>query len=51
MKNDTEIRNLCREMAKGGGYILKPAKNIRPETPIENAVAAFETFIEQETSS
>ena len=43
----TEIRKLCREMGKGGGYILKLAKSIQPETPIENAVAAFETFIEQ----
>lgn len=44
----TEIRRLCREMGKGGGYILKLAKSIQPETPIENAVAAFETFIEQD---
>ena len=46
-----EIMDLCREMGKGGGYILKLAKNIRPETPIENAIAAFEAFVEQETSS
>ena len=45
----TEIRNLCQEMRNGGGYILKLAKDIRPETPVENAAAAFEAFTEQET--
>ena len=44
----SEIRNLCREMGRGGGYILKLAKPIRPETPLENAIAAFETFVEQD---
>lgn len=41
-----EIRKLCREMGKNGGYILAPAKPLQPETPVENAAAIFETFTE-----
>lgn len=40
-----EIRRLRSEMSRGGGYILAPAKPLRPETPIENAVAVVEEFI------
>ena len=40
-----EIRRLRTEMGKGGGYILAPAKGLRPETPTENAVAIFEEFV------
>jgi uroporphyrinogen decarboxylase len=39
-----EIRRLRGEMGRGGGYILAPAKPLRPETPTENAVAIFEEF-------
>ena len=42
-----EIRNLCQNMSKNGGYILGPSKEIQPETPIENIIAVIETFIEQ----
>ncbi|NCO42119.1 MAG: hypothetical protein COZ06_04390 [Armatimonadetes bacterium CG_4_10_14_3_um_filter_66_18] len=41
-----EVQRLRREMSKGGGYILAPAKPIRPETPTENAVAVVEAFLE-----
>jgi len=41
-----EIRHLRSEMGKGGGYILAPAKPLRPETPTENAVAVVEGFLE-----
>jgi uroporphyrinogen decarboxylase len=40
-----EIRRLRREMGKGGGFILAPAKPLRPETPTENAVAIVEEFL------
>ena len=40
-----EIRHLRNEMGKGGGYILAPAKPLRPETPTENAVAIIEEFL------
>jgi len=40
-----EIRRLRSEMSKGGGYILAPAKPLRPETPTENAVAVVEEFL------
>ena len=37
-----EAGKLCREMGKGGGYILAPAKPLQPETPVENALALIE---------
>ena len=43
-----EVRKLRREMSKGGGFILAPAKDLQPGTPIENAVAAVEAFTEQQ---
>lgn len=43
-----EIRRLRREMGKGGGYILAPAKPLQPETPTENAVAVVEVFTSQQ---
>lgn len=39
-----EVRRLKQEMARGGGYILAPAKPLQPETPTENAVALVEAF-------
>lgn len=42
-----EVRRLCGELGKGGGYILSPAKPLQPETPVENAVAVVESFLEQ----
>ena len=42
-----EVRRLCTEMGKGGGYILSPAKPLQPETSAENAVAVVEAFTEQ----
>lgn len=41
-----EIRRLRADMGRGGGYILSPAKPLQLETPTENAVAVFETFVE-----
>ena len=43
----SEVQRLCQEMARGGGYILGPAKAIQPDTPIENAVAVLEAFLNQ----
>lgn len=40
-----EIRKLAREMTRGGGYILSPAKALLPETPTDNAIAILEEFI------
>ena len=39
-----EVRRLRREMSRGGGYILAPAKSLQPETSTENAVAVLEAF-------
>ncbi|MCE5325103.1 MAG: hypothetical protein LLG01_01685 [Planctomycetaceae bacterium] len=40
-----EIRRLRIEMSKGGGFILAPAKPLRPETPTENLIALVEEFL------
>ena len=42
-----EVTKLCREMGRGGGYILSPAKALQPETPTENAAAVVEAFLQQ----
>lgn len=42
-----EVARLCREMGRGGGYILSPAKPFQPETPTVNAAAVVEAFLEQ----
>lgn len=41
-----EIDKLAREMSVGGGYILAPAKDLQPGTPVENAAAIVEAFID-----
>jgi uroporphyrinogen decarboxylase len=42
-----EIKKMCEEMGRGGGYILAPAKPLFSDTPVENAVAIVEAFMEQ----
>ena len=42
-----EVRRLCTEMGRGGGYVLAPAKSLQPETPTENAAAVVEAFTKQ----
>lgn len=42
-----EVKHLCAGMARGGGYILAPAKPLQPETPTANAVAVVEAFTNQ----
>ena len=39
-----EIQRMRVEMSQGGGFILAPAKPLRSETPIENAVAIVESL-------
>ncbi len=39
-----EVGRLRDRMGEGGGYILAPAKDLQPETPTENAIAALEAF-------
>jgi len=43
-----EVGKLRREMGKGGGYILAPAKALQPGTPLENAIAVYEAFTEEQ---
>lgn len=42
-----ETFRLCREMGRGGGYILAPAKPLQDDTPTANAAAIVEAFLEQ----
>ena len=42
-----EIARLCREVGRGGGFILSPTKPIMPDVPTENAVACVEAILEQ----
>ena len=42
-----EVRRLCREVGRGGGFIGAPAKAVRDETPLANAVALLEAFNDQ----
>lgn len=42
-----EITTCFRELGKGGGYILSTGKEMRAETPVENAVAVIETCTNQ----
>jgi uroporphyrinogen decarboxylase len=39
-----EVGKLTKEMGRGGGYILGPAKPIGYDTPVENAFAILESF-------
>ena len=41
-----EVKRLTETMARGGGYILAPAKSLQPGTPFENAVALTEAVLE-----
>jgi uroporphyrinogen decarboxylase len=42
-----QVKKLCSEMGRGGGYILAPAKSLMPETPTENAIAVVRAFLEE----
>jgi len=42
-----EIRRCRAVLGRGGGYIMTTTKPLRPEVPVENAVAAVETIIEE----
>ena len=39
-----EVAHLKRDMSRGGGFILAPAKPLQIETPTANAVAVLEAF-------
>jgi len=41
-----EVTRLRSEMARGGGFILAPAKPLQPETPTANAVALVEALMQ-----
>ena len=46
-----QVRRLCTEMGKGGGYILAPAKSLLPETPTDNAIALLGAFLDEAGAS
>ena len=37
-----EVKRICEILGKDGGYILAPAHNIQPDTPVENIIAMFD---------
>ena len=37
------VKRLIDVMAPGGGFILAPVHNVRPEVPPENLVALYDT--------
>lgn len=37
-----EVKRRIRELGHDGGYLLAPAHDIQPETPVENVLAIFE---------
>jgi uroporphyrinogen decarboxylase len=45
-KIKTEVRQICRILGRGGGYIMAPAHNIQPDTPVSNILALFEAVTE-----
>lgn len=42
-----EVRECIDVMARGGGYVMAPAKPILPGVPVENAVALIDEFMRQ----
>lgn len=40
-----EVKRRIDILGKGGGYIVSPAHNIQPDTPLENVYAFFETVL------
>jgi uroporphyrinogen decarboxylase len=40
----SEVNKLKQQMGAGGGFILAPAKELQPGTPIENAAAVVDAF-------
>jgi len=41
-----EVKRIASILGKGGGYILSPAHNIQPDTPVENVLAMYEAVKE-----
>jgi len=41
-----EVKRICNILGKNGGYIVAPAHNIQPDTPLENVFALFEAVKE-----
>jgi uroporphyrinogen decarboxylase len=40
-----EVRRRIEILGRGGGYIVAPAHNIQPDTPVENVMAFFEAVL------
>jgi uroporphyrinogen decarboxylase len=45
-KIKNEVKKMIGILGKDGGYILAPAHNIQPDTPVENILAIFEAVKE-----
>jgi uroporphyrinogen decarboxylase len=40
------VKRAIFDLAPGGGYILAPAHDVQPDTPIENVLALYEAVKE-----
>jgi len=45
-KAKSEVKRIASILGKDGGYILAPAHNIQPDTPVENVLAMYEAVKE-----
>jgi uroporphyrinogen decarboxylase len=45
-----EVRRCIDALGKGGGYICGPDHHIKPDVPVENAIALFQTACEYRSS-
>jgi uroporphyrinogen decarboxylase len=43
-----EIRSALRELGRGGGFVIEPAKALRPEVPMENIAALIDELTNQQ---
>lgn len=43
----SEVRRLCRELGKGGGFIFSPAHAVPKDVPAENIAAMIDALMEQ----
>jgi len=45
-KVKSEVKRIANILGKNGGYVLAPAHNIQPDTPVENILAMYEAVRE-----
>jgi len=46
-----EVKRIASILGNGGGYILAPAHNVQPDTPVENVLAMYDAVREMGRTS